>query len=307
MNNDDKARLRARLAATLRRQDGVIGLQQARDLGISTAAIRQRVAAKTWVACGPRVFQAVDHDITPKSTIIAAMLSIGDHATLVDVSAAWWWRMHETAPAPVQIAVDPPHQPRARTGVHVRRVAVAADDRTVVQGVAVIKKAPTVLGAAVRLGLHDGAQLMDRALQRERVTLEQLHAAHVRASGREGAPAAHRLLALAAGGARSEAERIAHDVMRAAAIRGWAANVPIILPGFGRAVGDVVFPAEKVVVEIDGWAYHRDLRAFMLDGPRQSALVAAGWVVLRTHWHELVDDPSTFVRTLRQTLASRLP
>jgi len=67
----------------------------------------------------------------------------------------------------------------------------------------------------------------------------------------------------------------------------------------------VVFEEEKVIVEVDGWAYHRDLRAFLVDGPRQSALAAEGWVVLRTHWHELTGDPDAFLERLRRTLISR--
>jgi very-short-patch-repair endonuclease len=88
-----------------------------------------------------------------------------------------------------------------------------------------------------------------------------------------------RLLALAAGGAVSEAERLAHTRMREGAIRGWIANVPMNVPGFGRAVVDVAFPEQKVILEIDGWAFHRGLRAFLVDGPRQAALTAEGWVV----------------------------
>ena len=67
----------------------------------------------------------------------------------------------------------------------------------------------------------------------------------------------------------------------------------------------MVFEEEKVIVEVDGWAYHRDLRAFLVDGPRQSALAAAGWVVLRTHWYELREDPATFFARLRRTLRAR--
>jgi len=66
-----------------------------------------------------------------------------------------------------------------------------------------------------------------------------------------------------------------------------------------------VFEEEKVIVEVDGWAYHRDLRAFLVDGPRQSALAAAGWVVLRTHWYELREAPAVFLARLRATVRSR--
>ncbi|MHC1560128.1 endonuclease domain-containing protein [Actinomycetospora sp. C-140] len=113
------------------------------------------------------------------------------------------------------------------------------------------------------------------------------------------------IVALAAGGARSWAERELHARMRSGGVTGWSANTPLALPGYGRAVGDVVFDEEKVIVEVDGWAYHRDLRAFLGDGPRQSALAAAGWLVLRTHWYELRERPDVFLARLVATLRTR--
>jgi len=137
------------------------------------------------------------------------------------------------------------------------------------------------------------------------VSLESLRDTHTRTAGRRGAVLGADLIALAGGGARSWAERALHDGLDRAGITGWSANTEIVLPGYGRALGDVVFEEEKVIVEVDGWAYHRDLRAFLVDGPRQSALVAAGWVVLRTHWYELREDPATFFARLRRTLRAR--
>jgi very-short-patch-repair endonuclease len=295
--------------STLRRlaraQHGVLSLEQARAAGLSDDTIRRRVASKAWRPAGVRVFQVAEHDETPASRTVAAMLSIGDAAVLVGRSAAWWWDLHDRPPAWVEVAVGREHQVRPRDGVDVTRRDVDPADRARHRRLATTTRACSVLDAAVRLGLNDGAQLMDRALVRRRVRLDDLHAAHHRAIGRHGAPLAGRLLVLAAGGARSQAERQAHRLMRGAGIRGWTADTEIVLPGYGRAVGDVVFEEEKVIVEIDGWAYHRDLPAFLIDGPRQSALAAVGWVVLRTHWHELVGDPDAFLAALRRTLATR--
>ena len=63
------------------------------------------------------------------------------------------------------------------------------------------------------------------------------------------------------------------------------------LPGYGHALLDLAFDELKVLVEIDGWAYHRDLRAFLRDTDRQNALVLQGWVVIRTNWYELTREP----------------
>lgn len=289
----------------LRRQDGVIGLDQALAVGLTRDAVAYRVATRAWFPAGPRTYQSADHEETPRSRTLAAMLSVGDAATLVGRSAAWWWRLHPTAPARVEIAVPPSCQPRARRGVTVRRRAVEARDRTVLGGVAVMTRAPAVLDACARLGLEEGAHLMDRALLEGRVGLDQLRAVHARSAGRTGAVIGRELLGLAAGGARSEAERVVHRELRGAGTTGWVPNLEIALPGFGVAVGDVVFPRKKVVVEVDGWAYHRDLRAFLRDARRQNALMLDGWIVIRTNWFELRDDPDGFVRNVREALATR--
>lgn len=60
----------------------------------------------------------------------------------------------------------------------------------------------------------------------------------------------------------------------------WFADHRLVLPGYGVAVADLAFPAARVVVEIDGCAYHPDLPAFRHDHARQDALVLAGWTVL---------------------------
>jgi very-short-patch-repair endonuclease len=305
MGIEEHRRREARLHALLRRQDGVISLDQARELGFSDATIRRRVATKQWFRIAYRVYLVATHEETPRATIRAAMLSVGGEAVLVGPAAAWWWGLLDVRPAPLEIAVERERQHRRRPGVMLVRRTVAKADRTVRHGLRVTTPVPTVLDAAATLGTVKGARVVDRALQRRVVTLEALRRAQIKRSGRRGAPVTARLLALAAGGAVSEAERLAHTQMRRGGIGGWLANVAMDVPGFGRAVVDVAFPEQKVILEIDGWAYHRDLRAFLVDGPRQAALAAEGWVVVRTHWYELTETPEVFLATLRRVLASR--
>ncbi|WP_433799541.1 DUF559 domain-containing protein [Actinomycetospora sp. CA-084318] len=295
----------AKLHARMRAQDGVATVQEAKDAGYSKVAIAGKIRRGEWERPAHNVLRATDQPVTARSRIRVAMLSLGADATLVGRSAAFWWQMTDTAPASVEIAVPQRNQPRPRDGVTVVRRAVPARDRVAVDGLLVTKKAATVLAAVAALGLIAGAKLMDRVLQKGVVALDALTETHQRSRGRYGAVLAATLLALAAGGARSEAERIAHRVLREADIVGWEADVRVILPRHGPAVLDLAFLDRRVLVEIDGWAYHRDLRAFLHDAARQNALVLAGWVVIRTNWHELKDRPHDFVRTVQDALAER--
>jgi very-short-patch-repair endonuclease len=231
------------------------------------------------------------------------MLSLGDGATLVGRSAAFWWHLTDLAPAEVEIAMAHGSRARPRPGVRLVHRAVPPEDRVVVDGLAVTKKPATVLAAVATLGLLLGARLMDQALQAG-VSLAALREVHLREAGRHGAVLASRLLTLAGGGARSEAERTAHTVLRGAGIRGWRANHEVRLRGYGRVVLDLAFTEHRVLVEIDGWAYHRDLRTFLRDARRQNALVLDGWVVIRTNWFELRQKPDDFVRTVEAAFAA---
>ncbi|MCD2190552.1 DUF559 domain-containing protein [Actinomycetospora soli] len=287
------------------KQDGVVHLDQARDHGMSHEAVRRRVAAKQWFPIAPRVYQVASYQPTPQAIIRAAVMSLGPDAVLVGEGAAWWWGLLETRPRRMTVAVGRTSRRRRRKEVDLAYRDVPARDRTTHKRLPVTTPVASVLDAAVSLGLVEGAKLVDTALQRRKVTVAALRAARTRRSGRPGAELLAALIALAEGGAVSEAERRTHARLRDAAIVGWVANLPIDLPGFGRAVLDVAFPGLKVVVEIDGWACHRDLKAFLRDADRQNALAAAGWIVVRTNWHEITGSPETFLANLRRVLAAR--
>jgi very-short-patch-repair endonuclease len=294
----------ARIRALFRAQDGVASIRQASDVGFTRAAIATRVAAGEWTRDLYGVLRAGDHPITPRSRIRAAMLSLGDGATLIGLAAAFWWHLSDVPPAEIEIAMAHGTRARPRPGVRLVHRGVAPEDRVVVDGLAVTKRPATVLAAAAALDLQLGAQFMDRALQAG-VSLPALRREHLRSAGRHGAALASTLLVLAGGGARSEAERIVHRLFGDAGIHGWHANHEVWLRGYGQAFLDLACSEYRVLVEIDGWAYHRGLRAFLRDARRQNALVLEGWVVIRTNWYELHEAPEVFVANVRDELASR--
>lgn len=151
----------------------------------------------------------------------------------------------------------------------------------------------SVLDAAV----EDGAAVLDHALLRRRVTLDEIVDVHSRYPRRHGAPRAAALIEAAVTGARSEAERVAHALLRAADITGWRPGVEI-----GDYEGDVVFDRHRLIVEVDGFAFHSGQHEFQRDRTRQNALVANGWTVLRFTWADLTERPDQVVATIRHAL-----
>jgi very-short-patch-repair endonuclease len=69
------------------------------------------------------------------------------------------------------------------------------------------------------------------------------------------------------------------------------------------AVVDVLFAAQRLVIEVDGWRTHGTRAAFQRDRATQNALVGAGYLVLRFTWTDLTQRPEHVVRTIRDALA----
>ena len=290
------------LLELLRTQDGLIRHDQARDLGMSPAAIGRRLGSDEWIEVHPRVYRSASHERTPRSSLRAAALWGGDGATLIGQAGAAWWNLTDRHPDTVALAVGADGGHSTPEGILAVRRTVGDGARVKVDGVWVAHRADAALEAAASLGLLEGARLLDRALQQERVGLPGLRKALEVMGRRHGVVLARRLVALAEGGARSEAERTAHRQLVRARISGWTANLTVDLPGLGRAVLDIAFPDHRIAIEIDGWAFHRDVDRFRRDALRQNEVVIGGWRVIRVTWYDLQETPDYLVDVVARAL-----
>lgn len=281
----------------LRRQDGVITLQQAQRAGLSEFAVRRKVRAGQWRRCSPGVYFADDRPFTSAARIRAAVFSRGQRATVSGLAAAWWLGLTPTAPAIVEITVPRNSHGRAQRGTRLRRRDLDEIDIIEHRWLRVTALALTVIEAATDSA--GGTAIMDTALQR-RLRLADLQQAHLRNRGRRGAAACRRLLDAAADGARSEAERLVVRLLRQAGIGGWHANFTV-----GNYVVDIAFPRQRVAIEIDGWAFHSDHAAFQNDRLRQNRLALAGWQVLRFTWLDLTQHPERVLAEIRAAVSAR--
>jgi very-short-patch-repair endonuclease len=69
---------------------------------------------------------------------------------------------------------------------------------------------------------------------------------------------------------------------------------------------DAYWPAERLIVEVDGWAYHSSREAFERDRRKDAALQAAGRRVVRITWRRLTKEPFSVSAQLGALLALRL-
>jgi very-short-patch-repair endonuclease len=280
----------------LRCQDGVFTLEQARRAGLDRQAVYRRVRSGKWRRCAPGVYFVNDRPFTDAARVRATVWSYGKHAAASGLAAAWWLRLTKFAPEVVEVTVPRDSNGRVHPGSRVRRRDLASADIVERLRLRVTALPLTVVEAAARRG--GGAKLMDSALQRH-VELRDLWKAHLRNKGRYGSPAARRLLQAASDGARSEAERLLVTLLREAGITGWRTNYRVS----GYKV-DVAFPAAKVAIETDGWAFHSDQEDFQQDRERQNNITLVGWQVMRFTWLDLVEYPQRVIAIIRSAISA---
>lgn len=146
-----------------------------------------------------------------------------------------------------------------------------------------------------------GGTVIDEALRRKAVTLSQLWRAFRLTPGRVHNAMRRDLLHDSRDEPWSEAEREAHRLLRAAGLTLWRTNFPIRLKGVTFFV-DIAFPAQRVVIEVDGWEHHGTRAAFVKDRWRYARLGAARWTVLPIPAASITDDPDDVVEVVRAAL-----
>ena len=279
----------------LRRQAGVVTSAQAVQAGLSPDAIRRRARSGAWHRIHPGVYLPADRAFTDEARVRAAVLGAGPGAAAHGCTAAWWHHLTANAPPVVEVTVPRQRFARQLDGVRIRRRDLSHLDLVGLRDLWLTEVALTVLESAVALG-PDGPALLDRALQR-RVRFAALHRAQCRNLGRSGSPQAGQLLAAASDRAGSQAERILIRLLKKAGIGGWRLHRWHL--GYEL---DLSFARERVVIEVDGWAWHVDRDRFQADRVRQNALVNDGWRVLRFTWHDLTTRPGAVINEVRTAL-----
>ena len=65
---------------------------------------------------------------------------------------------------------------------------------------------------------------------------------------------------------------------------------------------DFVWPDRRLVVEVDGYRYHRAPSRFESDRERDVVLALAGWQVMRFTWTQLTERPAWVARAVSARL-----
>lgn len=267
--------------------------------GLHRSSLARRVRAGRLHPVLPQVF-AVGHTALPiGGREAAALLWRGPWSALSHESAAWVLGL---VPAPELVHVSGTvGRTASRNDVVVHRVAsLSADDVRVSNGLRVTRPARTLLDLAATTEPRQLDRLVAEARLRRLVDEHALRKVVSRHPRRRGGA---RLLALLDAErepamTRSEAERRFRDLMRRSGMPMPLANARVA--GFEV---DALWADERVIVEVDGFAFHRSRQAFERDRLKAGALEARGFRVLRVSWRQIVEAPETVVASVATALA----
>jgi very-short-patch-repair endonuclease len=281
----------------------VVAAHQLRAAGIGRTAIHRRVADGRLRALHARVYA-----IGPLSQLgrwMAAVLALGPQAVLSHQAAA---ALHGLRAAGSRIDVTVPRRVRPRRGISVHESrSLDARDQTRLREIPVTSIPRTLLDLAEVLPSTQLQRAYENAERLRVLDVRAIHELVQRSNGRRGVAALRGLVAYDASQAaesRSELELRFLDLVRESGLPQPQANV--LVEGF---VVDAYWPAARLVVELQGYAYHSDRAAFERDHRRLARLRLAGHEVLPLTWRQVTREPEWVAAAIATLLAraARVP
>jgi predicted transcriptional regulator of viral defense system len=287
------------LAALAAEQHGVVVRRQLLDAGLTREMIRGRLASRHLLPLHRGVYAVGHRRLRREGFWLAAVLAAGPGALLSHREAA---ALHGLRPAQ-RTTVDVTVAARRRVpGIQVHRVErLHVEDATTVDGIPVTSVARTLADLAAVVSAQALRKALEEAERSHRLDARAIELVLRRTRGRNGR--GHErirtaLAELAATGTtvtRSPLEDRFLSLLDAHGLPRPLANASID----GMEV-DMCWPQHRLVVELDGWAYHRSRQAFQRDRTRSNDLQAAGWTVLRFTHDDVVRRPAATARRIAQ-------
>jgi very-short-patch-repair endonuclease/predicted transcriptional regulator of viral defense system len=291
-----RAEIVARLAG---RQHGVVARRQLEAIGLSASAVG-RWAAEGRLHRVHRGVYAVGHRVvTVDGRRMAAVLAAGPGAVLSHASAAALWEIRPSAAARIDVSVRSAGGRRKRRGLRIHRAMQLRDDEiTEHHGIRVTTPARTLFDLASSLPRRALERALDEAEIRDLYDRRELQAVSAAHAGERGAAALQRAIDEDADPTLTDSEL--EELMLALCDehglprprpRAWVAALRV----------DFLFAQSRLVVETDGYRYHRTRRAFERDRERDATLARAGYRTLRFTHRQLTRRPAEVAETIRSS------
>jgi hypothetical protein len=233
---------------------------------------------------------------TPIERASAAVLACGPGAALSHLGALALWGFIPKWPTSFDAIVQQDRRPKGLS-THRHANLKPADFRTHF-GVRTTSPARTLLDSAPRLNDKQRTRTINDALRTPFLTEEQLTDVCTRFPHHPGA----RLIATVVHGDRTRSP-LEDDFP--AFCRRYGLPQPIINTKVAGHEVDALFERQKLIVELDGWEFHKDRQAFESDRNRDADTLLAGYATIRITRERIDHRPAAEAARLKTILDSR--
>lgn len=185
-------------------------------------------------------------------------------------------------------------------GWHVVRSDVPPDERDTREGLACTSVVRTLLDLAGVLPLNEAVVAADSALRLGAASVDDL-ARMGRVLGR-GAAGPRRVLRHVDPRSGSVLESLLRVLLAESGVPAAVTQYRVMDHGHEVARVDFCWPAARLVVEADGYAFHSSRDDYRRDRRRMNELERLGWRVLRFSWEDVTQRPDHVVGLVRACL-----
>jgi very-short-patch-repair endonuclease len=269
--------MRPKLATEIARlagdQHGVVSRAQLLERGLTDGAVARWVRAGRLHRLHQGVYAVGHRVLTVEGRWMAAVLATG--GVLSHANAAAAWDLRPTASPLIHVTVPTDTGRARRKDLRVHRSITLAGATTTHKGIPITTPARTIIDLARTMTGRPLEHLVDLADQRGLIDFRDLKAAN---------PASLKaVLALYSPAAtRSEMEEAFlrlcddHDIQR-----------PETNSRVEGIEVDFVWRHRRLIVEVDGYRYHRSPTVFETDREKDVTLQLRGWRVMRFTWRQI--------------------
>jgi very-short-patch-repair endonuclease len=287
-----------------RRQGGVLSRAQMLAAGIPDGAIERRVASGLLLPVHRGVYAVGYRELRRDGAWHAAALACGDRAAISHADAGASWGITGMTSGAVSVTAPGSSGRRPRRGIHLHRAPLPPGDVFVRDGLRVTGPARSLLDLAALLSPRELERALDEAHYLNRVSSRTLTETLARNRGRPGAAALRALLAHHELGTTRTESALEERFLRA--VRAAGLSEPRCQEWIGPYRVDFLWPAERVIAEVDGPA-HRRRRRQAADAARDAELERRNYEVVRVDEAEIEELPRVAVQRVSDAISARRP
>jgi hypothetical protein len=289
------------LATIATRQHGVVSIRQLEHLSFGRTSVHREVGAGRLHRLHRGAY-AVGHErLSWHGHCLAAVLanspSVASH-----FGAGWLWGLLLNRPSG-KYHLTAPHPRHSKPDFVIHHAALAAEDRTLIEGIPVTSLARTQLDLAAELDLDRVCRFLARSEADERLDLRALESILARCGNHPGRSTLRTAIDVYKPDpttTRSGLERR----FRALAVK---AGLPppsmnFVVAGYEL---DAYWPDERFAVELEVYETHGNRASFEADPVRHEELLLIGIEMIRVTGPRLKREPETVIRRVRTLLERR--